>query len=109
MKTTASITILILLFIANSIFSQVVTQIVKGNVFDNEPQTQFIGVTIVILDTGSIIGATTDLEGNYKLVHVSLGHYNIQFSDMGYDPVIVSEILECMGISDKKHAGIADV
>ncbi len=97
MKLTTNISTLLFLFIANIVFSQTVTQTVKGKVFDNETQIPLIGATVVILGTDPIIGTTADLEGNYKITNVPIGRYNIQFSYIGYNPAIASEIIVTSG------------
>ena len=65
MKSPASILILLLLRITDIVFSQTVTQTVKGKIFDNETQIPLIGATVVILGTNPLLGGTTDLDGNY--------------------------------------------
>jgi len=97
MKTATWIFIVILLSITKTGFSQTVVQSVRGLVFDNETQTPLIGATIVITGTKPLLGASTDLTGNYKISNVPLGRYNIQISYIGYDPAIVSEILVTSG------------
>jgi len=46
MKIASSTIILLLLLITEIVFSQTVTQTVKGKVFDNETQTPLIGATV---------------------------------------------------------------
>jgi hypothetical protein len=72
-------------------------QIVKGTVFDIETNTPLIGSTVAILETNPVKGTATDLEGNFKLEKVPVGRYNIQVSYVGYEPVIISEVLVTSG------------
>ena len=97
MKTAARIIFLILLFITKIGFSQTVVQSVRGLVYDNETHSPLIGATVVITGTIPLLGASTDVEGNYKISNVPLDRYNIQISYIGYDPAIVSEILVTSG------------
>jgi hypothetical protein len=97
MKTATKILLLFLLVITKTGFSQSVFQSVKGLVFDNETQTPLIGATVVITGTKPLLGASTDLTGNYKISNVPLGRYNIQISYLGYDPAIVPEVLVTSG------------
>jgi hypothetical protein len=85
--------LLILLFFSQTVFSQAITQTVKGEVTDNEIEVPLIETTVVVLGTNPLLGVTTDLSGNFKLTKVPIGRYNIQFNYMGYDPLIVSEVL----------------
>jgi hypothetical protein len=97
MKTSTRILILILLFTTNIGLSQSVLQSVRGLVFDNETQTPLTGATVVITGTKPLLGASTDLAGNYKISNVPLGRYDIQISYIGYNPAIESEILVTSG------------
>jgi hypothetical protein len=92
MKTIANILILLILFVANPVSSQTLTQTVKGKIYDNETQVPLIGTTVVVIGTNPLLGATTDIEGNYKIANVPIGRYNIQIKNMGYEPAMASEI-----------------
>ena len=91
--------VIILLLLLNTVigFSQIVTQTVKGRIFDAETQTPLTGATVVISGTKPLLGSTTDLMGNFKISNVPLGRYNFQISFIGYDPAIVPEILVTSG------------
>jgi hypothetical protein len=97
MKTTTRIFILILILLSKTGFSQTVTQSVRGSVFDNASQTPLIGATVVITETKPLLGASTDLDGSYKISNVPVGRYNIQISYIGYEPAIVPGILVTSG------------
>jgi hypothetical protein len=85
------------IFLTQTAFSQAITQTVKGEVTDNETKVPLIGATVVVLGTNPLLGATTDMNGNFKLTKVPIGRYNVQFNYMGYDPLIVSEVLVSSG------------
>jgi hypothetical protein len=97
MKTSASIVVLILIFLAKPVMSQTVHQTVRGLVIDSETQTPLPGATVVITGTNPILGASTDLTGNFKIQNVPLGRFNIQISYIGYDQAVVSGILVTSG------------
>ena len=97
MKTATRCIILILLFASNTGFSQSFVQSVRGLVFDKETQSPLTGATVVISGTKPLLGASTDLTGNYKIPNVPLGRYNIQITYIGYDPAIVPEVLVTSG------------
>ena len=79
------------------VFSQTVTQMVKGKVVDNETQVALPGANVVILGTNPLLGVASDIDGNYKISNVPVGRYNIQVSYLGYDATIISEILVSSG------------
>ena len=89
--------LILCVFSSQTVFSQTITQTVKGEVSDEETKTPLIGATVVVLGTNPLLGVTTDLNGNFKIPNVPVGRYNIQFNYMGYNPSIISEILVSSG------------
>lgn len=79
------------------ISAQDVTQTIKGAVIDNESGSPLIGATIIIMETNPLKGASTDLNGNFKIEKVPIGRYNIKISCVGYESSIISEILVTSG------------
>ena len=58
------------------------TGVIEGRVFDEINNEPVIGANVVLLGTPS--GATTDLEGNYRIDGLVAGLYNIEVSYVGY-------------------------
>src|SRR5690554_734637 len=75
----------------NNLFSQPVTQTLKGKIFDSESNIPLIGATVVIMDTDPLKGTATDVEGNFRIDSVAVGRYNISVSYIGYQPYIARE------------------
>lgn len=73
--------------------AQRLKQTVKGTVVDGESKVTLPGSNIVILNTEPLIGGMSDLEGRFRLENVPLGRYNIQISFIGYEPVIIPEVI----------------
>lgn len=73
------------------------TQVVKGNIRDKDSQIELPGATIIIETTNPAIGATTDIEGNFKLERVPLGRQTLRVSFVGYEPYIVRELMVSSG------------
>ena len=74
-------------------YSQSITQTIKGNVFDSQTNETLIGATVFILDSEPLLGTSTDVNGNYAINRVPLGRHSIQVNYIGYEPVIIPEIL----------------
>lgn len=96
-NTKQNFLILIALLIAQTVFSQPVTQTIKGKILDNETQIPLYGATIVILDSDPLIGVITDFDGNFRIPNVAIGRYNLQISYVGYESAIIPEILVTSG------------
>jgi len=82
------LTLILFLFSITSILAQ--SGIIQGRVFDpiNNDPIPFANVVI----QGTTNGATTDLEGNYKIENLEPGAYNISVSYVGYQSKTVFEI-----------------
>ena len=85
MKTICSSLLLLLSF-----FGEAQSGIIKGNVvnaLNNEP----IGfANILVLERGK--GTTTDIDGNYQILDLEPGLYNIRASFIGFDEKTIYEI-----------------
>ena len=92
MKT--KIILLSFLFCAHLIQAQkqIYTQTIKGTITDAETQITLPGANIVVTDTDPLIGATSDLDGNYIIENVPIGRHNIRISYIGYEDVFYNEI-----------------
>jgi len=87
------IIIAICLMLSNPVWSQSLSQTIKGTVVDLDTQTPLIGANVVIRGTDPVRGATTDLDGYFWVTSVPVGRYDIQANYMGYEPNIVPEIV----------------
>ena len=95
MKT--QILLFILLIMAKSLFAQEFKQNIRGRLIDNQSKSPLIGATVIILNSDPIIGAISDLDGNFVLNNVPVGRQSIKFSYVGYEEKIVSNILIVSG------------
>lgn len=69
------------------------TQTIKGTVVDKESQVTLPGANIVILETDPLMGTITDPDGIFRIDNVPVGRYNIQASYIGYEPIVMQNIL----------------
>lgn len=63
---------------------------ISGRVLDRQKQP-LPGANVVL--TGTSLGAATDLEGYYNIINIPPGKYRVQFSMIGYQNLIVQEVL----------------
>ncbi|MFZ4571889.1 MAG: TonB-dependent receptor [Bacteroidales bacterium] len=79
------------------LLSQTITQTVRGKVIDGDTRRGLAGANVIVVNSQPLIGATTDMNGNFKLENVPVGRTSVQVSFMGYRPMIKPEILVSSG------------
>ncbi|MGB0805427.1 MAG: TonB-dependent receptor [Salibacteraceae bacterium] len=88
MKKFLLVTWLLLPFLVFAQPEENVTQTISGNVIDNVSQFGLPGATVIVLGSNPIIGATTDIDGNFELNDVPIGRVNLEFSFIGFEKLI---------------------
>ncbi len=64
---------------------------IEGTISDRETLSPLIGVNVIIKNSGN--GAASDTEGSFKFENVDAGTYTLEFSYIGYDRVIKTDII----------------
>ncbi|MBP6335030.1 MAG: TonB-dependent receptor, partial [Bacteroidia bacterium] len=90
MKNLISTTFLIIL-LTGYVKSQIPTQTVRGTVLDADSKLPLFGV-IVQLSTDLSIGASTDVNGEFKLEKIAVGRITLKLSYLGYQGKIIPDI-----------------
>ncbi len=74
--------------------SQTVTQTIRGQVIEHDSRYPLAGALVVsISDTSKLIADATDADGHFALHNVSMGRHSLKVSFVGYENVIVSDIM----------------
>lgn len=68
-------------------------QTIKGTVIDKQAQYPLFGVNIILLESEEFVGTTTNIDGHFKLENIPIGRQSIKLSYIGYDDVVLSNIL----------------
>lgn len=89
MKTRNNLLIIILLLTSTIAYSQSTGKIV-GKVIDANTGEPIVGANIII--EGTNYGAATDIEGEYVIVKVPSGNYNVIASYIGYAKTITKNV-----------------
>ena len=84
---------ILLLFTLSYSFGQTnLTQTIKGKVVDVDSGSPVIGASVIIMDSNPLQGATTDVEGFFRIENVAVGRVNIQVTYVGYEPKYISNL-----------------
>jgi len=83
----------IVVFLCSVVFSQQkpLTGTIMGKVYDAENKLPLPGVNVYIKDKS--IGASTDIDGNFKIENLDVGSYVIVFSYIGYTPITLTDVI----------------
>ena len=69
------------------------TQTIRGIVQDKASETSLEYATVVVLNTNPLKGAVSDSLGHFSISDIPVGRHEIQVSLVGYEPVILKDIL----------------
>ncbi|NQV53946.1 MAG: TonB-dependent receptor [Flavobacteriales bacterium] len=75
----------ILLCFTQSLFAQSPTQTIRGKVIDEQSNAPLIGANVVVIGSQPFIGASTDLDGNFRMDNVPVGRQTLRISYLGYE------------------------
>lgn len=84
---------MIILFSFSSVLGQTLTQTVKGKVLDAETEAPLMGADVLLLNSDPAKGTITDEQGFFRLEGIPVGRASFQFTYLGYEDFVVSEIL----------------
>ncbi|MBU0473724.1 MAG: TonB-dependent receptor [Bacteroidetes bacterium] len=83
------LTIIFLLLFGQLAFGQTTGKI-SGKVVDKDSGEPLVGANVLI--EGTTMGGACDYDGEYFIINISPGKYNVKISMMGYAPVIYKDI-----------------
>lgn len=84
--------ILFLTLCFTAAWAQGTTQVVRGQVIDQESEMPLSGATVTVQQGSWINGAITDGEGNFRVIDVPLGRIQVQVKMSGYDLLILPDL-----------------
>ncbi|MDD3740528.1 MAG: carboxypeptidase-like regulatory domain-containing protein, partial [Bacteroidales bacterium] len=87
----------LLLLLLNLIFAYFIlaqpVQTIRGIIIDQQSNSPIPGVNVIILNAEPTIGTCADFDGNFKIISIPVGRVDIQFTAIGYKPVIMKSLL----------------
>jgi hypothetical protein len=77
-----------------SVVAQDFTQTIRGRVVDKDSKAALPGAAVAIIEDNSVLkGVSTDPEGYFILEKIALGKHTLQVSYVGYEKMIVPNVL----------------
>ena len=66
---------------------------IRGRVIDKDTRQPIPGVNVALLDNpDDLTGSSTDADGRYELVNLSIGRHELQFSFVGFFPQVINNV-----------------
>ncbi|UYN87734.1 MAG: TonB-dependent receptor [Cyclobacteriaceae bacterium] len=90
---TLQIIIVAFIISTTALAAQSLTQTLRGKIIDQVSQTPLPGATIMVLNTDPLVGATTDVDGEFKIQKLPIGTYTIRVSFIGYKDFILPNVV----------------
>ncbi|MBN8696725.1 MAG: carboxypeptidase-like regulatory domain-containing protein, partial [Bacteroidetes bacterium] len=88
---------LLFVFIASLNFAQTYTQTIRGKVIDVDSKSPIFGANVVLLNSDTLIGSVTDVDGKFRLEKIAVGRRALKVSSMGYEDAVLSNIIVTSG------------
>jgi len=88
-----AIFLLLCMLFATVAFSQKFTQTIRGTIVDTDSKIPLIGAIVKTMDTNPVMGATTDVNGLFRLENVPIGRVSLQLFYLGYETNILPNIV----------------
>lgn len=108
MNSLSKLLLVIFCFAINPLQAQNLTQTLRGKVVDEVSQMPIPGATVSILTTDPLLGAATDLDGDFRIQGVPLGNHTLRVSFVGYKDLLLPNILVNSGKEVVLTVGIAE-
>ncbi|MGQ0826919.1 MAG: TonB-dependent receptor [Bacteroidota bacterium] len=82
---------------AGNVSAQTYTQTMRGKVIDRDSKSIIPGANIILLNSDSLMGSTTDVNGDFRLENISVGRQAIKITSLGYEDAILNNIIVTSG------------
>ena len=77
--------------------AQTATQTVRGTVLDAGAKAPVIGATVVMVGMEPALGASTDVDGRFRLTGVPVGRVKLRISSVGFEELTLNEVTVTAG------------
>lgn len=73
------------------------TQVVKGRIHDLQSDYPIIGAAVLLVGSDPLVGATSDVNGNFRIEEVPVGRQSFQVKYIGYESITLPNVLVTAG------------
>jgi hypothetical protein len=83
----------VLIFYSKKVDAQTFTQTIRGKVIDADSKSTLFGANVILLNTDTLKGAATDVDGKFRLEQVPVGRRSLKASCIGYEDAVLNNII----------------
>lgn len=87
------VAVLIIAIYPAAVFSQALTQTVRGTIIDADSKMPLVGAQIIILDSTPLKGTTSNRDGEFRLENIPIGRVALRITYLGYESQIIPNIM----------------
>src|ERR1035437_15879 len=73
--------------------AQVYKQTIRGRVIDTDSKSPLFGANIILLNSDTLIGTTTDVDGKFRIENVPIGRRALKITSIGYEESVLSNLI----------------
>ena len=92
MKLFKLLPTLLALLLCTPLLAQEISQVVRGQVIDQDTKVPLPGANVIIPGSEPLIGTTTDIDGYFRLEEVPVGRVSIEVTFMGYSSTSLANL-----------------
>ncbi|HLC84031.1 MAG TPA: TonB-dependent receptor [Bacteroidia bacterium] len=89
--------IFIILLSGLKVNAQTYTQTIRGKVIDADSKSILFGANVILLNSDTLIGSTTDVDGKFRLDKIPVGRRALKVTSIGYEETFINNIIVTSG------------
>ena len=89
--------ILLIILSGLKVYSQTYTQTIRGKVVDADSKSILFGANIILVNSDTVIGSVTDIDGNFRLEKIPVGRRAVKITSLGYEEAVINNIIVTSG------------
>ena len=82
----------LLLLVSTTAFNQDLHQTIRGTLIDKQTLQPLIGAKVIVLDSEPLLGAVTNINGEFRLENVPVGRQSLQITYIGYETIVMNNL-----------------
>src|SRR5690242_9985037 len=108
MIRSIKIIVVLIILTLSKLSAQEFTQTIRGTVVDKITQMPLPGANVIVINSNPFIGATTDMNGTFRISKVPVGNQSMKISYIGYKDITLPNVVVNSGKEVVLNIGIEE-